>query len=153
MVLSFQPQFVDQIIKGTKIHSIREDKGNRWKVGSMINFATSVRTKKYNEFKKATVTHIDFVLITQRKAVYINDFRLSKERIEEFAQNDGFESASKFFEFFNDDFTGKIIHWTKVDANGCIDTGSELYNNFWFFGKKGALAFPASTGTPTDSDR
>jgi hypothetical protein len=28
------------------------------------------------------------------------------------AQNDGFDTIEEFFEYFNEDFSGKIIHWT-----------------------------------------
>ena len=30
------------------------------------------------------------------------------------AINDGFESLKHFFEYFNEDFEGKIIHWTDL---------------------------------------
>jgi hypothetical protein len=28
--------------------------------------------------------------------------------------NDGFDSVDDFFEWFNEDFAGKIIHWTDL---------------------------------------
>ena len=28
-------------------------------------------------------------------------------------KNDGFESVESFFEYFNENFRGKIIHWTE----------------------------------------
>ena len=50
MILSFKPQFNDKIIKGIKIHTIREDKHNRWKPGRTIQFANGIRTKNYKQF-------------------------------------------------------------------------------------------------------
>lgn len=40
MILSFKKQFLDPIITGSKIHTIRADKPNRWKPGNKIHFAT-----------------------------------------------------------------------------------------------------------------
>ena len=51
MILGFYPHFQTKIETGTKIHTIREDKTNRWKKGNIIHFATGVRTKSYNCFK------------------------------------------------------------------------------------------------------
>ena len=50
MILGFKPQFKNPILAGTKIHTIREDRHNRWKAGNTIHFATGVRTKNYNQF-------------------------------------------------------------------------------------------------------
>lgn len=48
MILGFKPQFVQPIIDRTKIHTIREDKHNRWVPGKVIHMATGVRTKSYS---------------------------------------------------------------------------------------------------------
>lgn len=50
MILGFKKQFVPKIKFGTKIHTIREDKHNRWKVGNKMHMAIGVRTKKYKQF-------------------------------------------------------------------------------------------------------
>ncbi len=47
MVLGFKERFVGRILSGVKIHTIREDGHNRWRVGRRIEFATGVRTKNY----------------------------------------------------------------------------------------------------------
>lgn len=52
MILSFKEQFIPKILDGTKIHTIREDKKNRWEAGKKIHFATGVRTKNYKCPKK-----------------------------------------------------------------------------------------------------
>lgn len=62
MILGFKPQFKPLILDGTKIHTIREDKNDRWKVGTKIQMASGVRTKNYEQFAEAVVTkilHID----------------------------------------------------------------------------------------------
>ena len=58
MILSFKPQFVNPIRRGTKIHTIREDGGNRWQSGRKIHMATGVRTKKYNCFRETECTEV-----------------------------------------------------------------------------------------------
>ena len=52
MILGFKNKFTPLIIKGTKIHTIREDKPNRWKEGNKIHFAIGIRTKNYCQFKE-----------------------------------------------------------------------------------------------------
>lgn len=37
---------------------------------------------------------------------------IEKDKMLQLAQNDGFDTIEEFFEYFNEDFTGKIIHWT-----------------------------------------
>jgi ribonuclease HIII len=49
------------------------------------------------------------------KAVIIDDKkRLNDKEIETLAQNDGFNTIYDFFAYFNEDFTGKLIHWTDL---------------------------------------
>jgi len=59
MVLSFKSQFKKPIIDGTKIHTIREDKRNRWKSGNEIHF-----TENDNCF------NIGKCISTQRISIY-----------------------------------------------------------------------------------
>lgn len=138
MILGFKKQFVDPIKNGSKIHSIREDKHDRWKTGNIIHFATGVRTKEYNQF------HEGKCISTQKiEIIYNNPFRQNpksscfivvEDNGDEFkdmvvtvfvdglpqarpyvmmlAKNDGFDSLEDFFKWFNKDFKGKIIHWT-----------------------------------------
>jgi len=51
MIIGFKKQFVAPILAGTKVHTIRENKTNRWRPGTTIQFATGVRTKQYSQFK------------------------------------------------------------------------------------------------------
>ena len=37
---------------------------------------------------------------------------LKPEEIQKLSLNDGFDSCEDFFAWFNEDFSGKIIHWT-----------------------------------------
>ena len=121
MNLSFQPQFVEPILNGTKIHTIREDKHNRWHVGSIIHFCTGLRTKDYNCFDKGFVVSVQTINIMyhwkQLGPKYIVPVVTVDHKIVnigELARNDGFNSADDFLKWFDDDFSGKIIHWTEA---------------------------------------
>jgi hypothetical protein len=112
-----------------KLHTIREDKKNRWKTGIMIDFFINVRQKTMFRFAPtvpvASAQKIEIVYYTDREvliknlppkiAVVIDDEKQLKEHeILKLAQNDGFDTVEDFFEYFNQDYTGKIIHWTDL---------------------------------------
>lgn len=46
--------------------------------------------------------------------VLIDNVRLQLMRLDELALNDGFNNVQDFFAYFNEDFTGKLIHWTNL---------------------------------------
>lgn len=122
MILSFKKQFHKKIIDGEKIHTIREDPTNRWKAGMKIHFATGVRTKKYKQFSKGECSgteRIQIVWNSDGPVVFIGEGDLSfyqkgfnDRGMLELVKNDGFKSIDDFFEWFDKDFEGKIIHWT-----------------------------------------
>lgn len=118
MILGFKAQFVEPIVSGTKIHSIREDKPDRWKEGNTIHFATGVRTKKYDNFKTDTCKGTQDIEINW-KSNYIDDTvvkidgkALNLSQKQRLAWNDGFVNLFEFYAWFSSDFKGKIIHWT-----------------------------------------
>lgn len=115
-----------------KLHTIRRDKKNRWKAGNLIHpvinnrqpdrlqFAPEfpcVSTQYFQvlyEGKSPTV----FIGLTEQDwtPFYIEDddhgVVYGEDQMKELAKNDGFNSVADFFEYFNTDFEGKIIHWT-----------------------------------------
>lgn len=113
-----------------KIHTIREDKNNRWKAGVMIDFFINTPTKDmlrfaptipvvsiqtfeikwYNTFGKKIVR----VFIDDKSfaCVKFDVETIITGKILELAKNDGFDTIEDFFANFNKDFKGKIIHWT-----------------------------------------
>lgn len=117
--------------KYEKIHTIRKDKSNKWKAGNDIHFTINAKTK--NQFQFAPVLkcvstqaiHIkhfyDVVEITidNNKLLKVSHRGLNKIveydfELETLAKNDGFDSVEDFFQYFNEDYTGKIIHWTNL---------------------------------------
>ena len=102
-----------------KLHTIRPDKKNRWKVGDKIHMVVFNRTKDRFQFapvlevKGIQEIEIDWIY-GHHANIYINDSLVSLDynTNENLAKNDGFDSVEHFFEWFNEDFHGKIIHWT-----------------------------------------
>lgn len=124
MVLGFKDQFVDKILDGSKIHTIREDRHDRWHAGNQIQFATGVRTKKYNCFKEGVCASIQNIEIRYKymsglfkRIVLIDGQVITHGQLLDLAENDGFEKIDDFFKWFDKDFTGKVIHWTGYRYN------------------------------------
>lgn len=118
MVLAFKKHFVDGILTNTKIHTIREDKHDRWKTGKKIHFATGVRTKHYQQFMQGICKSTQSIEIKRLNGwiedteVKIDGRILSKMEVRDLAWNDGFANINEFCMWFKDGFKGKLIHWT-----------------------------------------
>lgn len=132
MILSFKPQFKEPILAGTKIHTLRADPNQRWKVGMTAQMATGVRTKNYECFKEVTIKAIQEVKISYDQddclRHYIDGKDITGESLtlSEFAHNDGFDIYLDLLTFFG--FMGinnglrffierpplnlRLLHWT-----------------------------------------
>jgi hypothetical protein len=119
MVMSFKQQFKEPILSNVKIHSIREDKPTDGKPERLSTYmATGVRTKNYNCFKVSRCVSIQKIEII-RTSDYLNETivkidgrSLSEKEVMKLARNDGFKNPISFRLWFNENFEGKIIHWT-----------------------------------------
>jgi hypothetical protein len=115
-----------------KIHTIRADPKDRWKPGNKIHMVTGNRTPKRFQFApvlecvstqeieikwtSSPYHKICFGLFIEG-GLYGTAYGQDKitdvdKTIYDLAINDGFDSLDDFFQFFDEDFTGKIIHWT-----------------------------------------
>ncbi len=127
MILGFKPQFEQPILDDTKIHTLREDKNNRWVKFRKINFAVGVRTKNYRQFKFGTCYNIQkltFVKNDDKFQAIIGRRLLDDTELRQLAVNDGFKSTLELREWFEPklqthtwhDYDGllelKIVHWT-----------------------------------------
>ena len=104
-----------------KIHTIREDKHNRWRKGMKINFVINNRTKNRFEFAPfMPCTSIQYIQIEWTSInlsklgmiIKVDEKILSYSEALMLARNDGFDSIQDFVKWFNKPFIGKIIHWT-----------------------------------------
>lgn len=116
MILGFNPMFVEPILEGNKIHTLRKDTFDRWKPWRTAQMATGVRTKNYRMFDERIIVSTQRVDIKHTKAfgmeVRVEGRSLTQPEIELLARNDGFKSYEDFEKWFSEDFSGKIIHWT-----------------------------------------
>ena len=130
-ILDFEPEnfdfdyFLNCI---PKIHTIREDKNDRWKAGTKIDFFINCRQPSMFRFAPVLpVVSVQEVLMTYYHSDIIQisvDGRELFSYIErtEFAINDGFDSWEDFFNYFypkikaspQDAYKPKLIHWTDL---------------------------------------
>ncbi|WP_460638647.1 hypothetical protein [Larkinella harenae] len=121
--------FEQKILSGSKIHTIREDVNNRWRVGMPIQFAVGVRTKHYRKFMDGTCKGRQLIYMEAVSGgilqIAIADSETSDARwmlddeIIDLARNDGFDSVEEFTSWFRQVVqerggvaTFKLIHWT-----------------------------------------
>jgi hypothetical protein len=106
-----------------KLHTIRKDKNDRWKAGTMIDFYINARTKDMYCFApRILVQSIQSIVISNSSngfQVSVDGKNLWNYQIKELAINDGFEGIEDFQEYFisrleNCFFIGKLIHWTNL---------------------------------------
>ena len=97
-----------------KLHTIRKDEKNRWKEGLMIDFFINARQKNMFRFAPRIPVVSTQKIIIKNNTVWIDGFPLLPKQTMGFAINDGFENVDDFFKYFNEDFNGKIIHWTNL---------------------------------------
>ena len=107
-----------------KLHTIRRDEHNRWKPGMKIHPVINNRTP--DRFQFAPVIECKSVQRIEIKwshdwedtplgvqvLVFIDGELFSD--LDKLAINDGFPSVEAFFQYFNTDFKGNLIHWTDL---------------------------------------
>jgi hypothetical protein len=113
-----------------KRHTIREDKSNKWKAGNDIHMVINNRTPDRFQFAptiKCISTQLIWIKSLEKKILvenYIDDNKtipdnffwkeLQEDEVLSLIKNDGFDSVDEFWNYFNKDFSGKIIHWTNL---------------------------------------
>jgi hypothetical protein len=130
MILSFsKDEFVDKILAGIKVHTIREDNHNRWRPGMDIQFwrgnprNTKAKNKPYHfaNGKCVDVSEITleltkkFFIVTPTPMVKPVDGKvfLCGSSIKQLGINDGFDNQNQFNTWFPVRFSGKLI-WFEV---------------------------------------
>jgi len=115
-----------------KHHTIREDEKDRWKAGNKIDYFINCRQKDMFRFApvlpvvSTQKVEIRWYELFDKKMVrvFIDNRSFACVKFDStmivtgemllFAQNDGFDTIEDFFAYFNEDFKGKIIHWTDL---------------------------------------
>lgn len=127
MIIGYKPQFPAKILAGIKKHTIRQDIHDRWHAGMKMHQSTGVRTKQYKLIRidmctgtqKIEIKWLDISKDARRASIYVDSRcvgtytnKYASGLLNMLAKNDGFESVEEFFNWFNQDYSGKIIHWT-----------------------------------------
>lgn len=119
MILGFKNEFIPLIVAGTKIHSIR--KGNRWRVGQVIDFFANVRRPDMYRFRpNAFVVAVQAISLTEFGVIKVDGRALSGAEKELLAANDGFASLAAMMKFFATHgdrmppLKAQLIHWTPL---------------------------------------
>ncbi|MBD1394282.1 hypothetical protein [Mucilaginibacter glaciei] len=127
MVISFNKKFVEPILTGSKIHTIREDAKGRWRPGITMHMYTGGRfSKEYRQFIEMDCRSVQDVYMTYyngKLEVSVDDTLIYgyPER-NEFAISDGFADWEDFEKWWipilmNDPelkYKGRVIHWTNI---------------------------------------
>lgn len=126
----FKEHFGDTTLE-KKIHTIRRDANDRWKEGNDIHFNINVRTTSQFRFApivKCTGTQTFEIKWTPDKEneqfkveMFIDGKILDVYQMKDLAINDGFDSLKDFCCWFDEDFKGKIIHWTPLKYGSTND--------------------------------
>jgi len=121
-----------------KLHTIR--KGNRWKAGNQIDFWINQRSEDMTRIApRVPVTSVQGLEIRYSEPIYTGpntyvEIKISIDgehygtivnnggkvtvmtnRVNALILNDGFPNAKDFLNWFSEDFTGQIIHWTLLN--------------------------------------
>ncbi len=106
-----------------KLHTMRHDAKDRWKVGMKIHPVINNRTKDRFQFAPILevkgIQKIDIANPYPNNDdymgnVWVDNRKLNSIELDELILNDGFPSVEAFFRWFNKDWSGKIIHWTDL---------------------------------------
>lgn len=106
-----------------KIHTAREDKKGLWYPGMKINAVINNRTNRRCQFvPDMPCIHTQTMVINwgydpktaqfDLPMVLIDGKEIKGKVLDQLAVNDGFENRAEFFQYFNQNWSGKLIHWT-----------------------------------------
>ena len=135
MLLTFsKTEFKDRIKKGIKIHTIREDKHNRWKQGMNIHFwlgnprNTRSKSKPYQFGTGICELVLPIHIYPDENMFIIGDQGEFKTIgfLNELAENDGFDSWVEMKQWFKEEFHGKIIYWKNFELTA-NDDGNTVF--------------------------
>lgn len=117
--------FVNFGVTCPKRHTIRKDEKNLWKAGKKIHPVINNRTPNRFQFAP-TIQCVSTQAIEivwnynnssqkeKQPGIFIDGKEIDFETLVNLAKNDGFDTVVDFLQYFDTNFTGKIIHWTNL---------------------------------------
>jgi len=105
-----------------KLHTIRRDLDNEWRQGKEIQLVVNLNTPAEFQFAPTLICQsvqriqIDYsnMIAEDGPAVFIDYELLDRETLAKLAINDGFPTIADFFLYFNEEFSGNLVHWTPI---------------------------------------
>lgn len=124
--LNFSPQFAPLVENGSKTQTIRATRKVPIKCGDMLHIFTGLRTKKARRLLPPVHCRSALDISICRKPLRNSKYsglevklthagKLTREKIEKLAKEDGFESVEAFTSWFlpkgRNEFKGQLIKW------------------------------------------
>lgn len=111
----------------SKLHTIRRDEKGSYKPGKLIHPFINSRQPGMFQFapafpivstQKIDISYINrgytMVILIDGEYFYDSELGRGKDEMLQLALNDGFESIESFFNWFSEDFTGVVVHFTDL---------------------------------------
>lgn len=124
MIISFQQKFVQKIIDGEKVQTIRENKKGHYKTGIKFQMYAPNRPDRGGKFFGTAIPYLFAAIEINIHYRSVWHGGLDKaifeakdaKKLEQFAKEDGFDNADDMFAFFepravNGVFRGVLMHW------------------------------------------
>ena len=89
-------------------------KMNKIKKSSKKHLIYSGNLIPYKTISHQTIKITYYRELSSLPVVFIDDKAICAREIDQLALNAGFNSAVEFYQHFNNDFEGLILHWTKL---------------------------------------
>lgn len=128
MILAFSKErYMERILSGVKIHTIRKDPQQRWRVGMTCHmWMHSPRNVSKNpfQFAEAEVSEVKQIEIIKDEIkthvswfVEVDSKSLTFDEVQSLAIADGFDSAEEFIDWFGE-FSGRLIFFKNLRRVG-----------------------------------
>lgn len=118
--------FKPKILAGIKIHTMREDVHNRWRVGMKMTLAHGVRTKVYDPFLEVDAcpliqeVYIKYSGKCATPEIFIDGRKAGMLEMIMLATNDGFDNFDDFLDYFCETKVYRLLHWTDYKYDGDV---------------------------------
>jgi hypothetical protein len=109
MLLGFKPRFVDPILLGTKVFTLRNKRKNQPKIGETLFMYTGLRTsntRKISDKEKLMSTQEVLIYIARSStkeisiSITVDNKLLTREQVDQFVKYDGFVDRADFADYW-----------------------------------------------------
>lgn len=116
--IKFQRQFKEKILKGIKKTTIRRDRNRQYLPGVIFEFEEWLNGENKGVFARSKIVSvIQIEIFPFEKSINLRiDYKwhqIENEDLEEFIKNEGFETETDFWKWFDVHFKGFYITWSE----------------------------------------